>query len=63
MCVGVLYTGVVDGVMVSFDRVSMDTISDMYTRLRSGGHGGRSFVFEGERLPVGYAGRLAGLKG
>lgn len=50
-------------VMVSFDRVSMDTISDMYTRLRSGGHAGRSFVFEGERLPVGYAGRLAGLKG
>lgn len=43
---------------LSFNRVSMDTISDMYTRLRTGSHAGRSFVFEGERVPLGFVGKL-----
>lgn len=45
---------------MSFDSARLDQIGTIYTKLRSGGHEGRSFVFEGERLPVGYAGRLAG---
>lgn len=48
-------------VVTSFERVSMDTISDMYTKLRSGNHKGRSFVFEAERTPVGFMGRMMGL--
>ena len=46
---------------MTFDRARLDQIGSIYTKLRSGGHENRSFVFEGERDPVGYVGRLAGL--
>jgi len=45
---------------MSFDRARLDSIGEIYTKLRSGSHSDRAFVFEGERDPVGYAGRLAG---
>jgi len=48
--------------ILSFDKVRMDQLADNYSRLRSGGHAGRTFIFERLRSPVGYFGRLAGLK-
>lgn len=48
--------------ILSFDKVRMDQLADNYSRLRSGGHAGRTFIFEKVRSPVGYFGRLAGLK-
>lgn len=48
-------------VVMQFGRVSMDAISKMYTRLRSGSHAGRSFVFENVRDPVGFMGKMMGL--
>ena len=47
--------------LMKFDNIRMDAIADNYSRLRSGSHAGRSFVFEGVRSPVGFFGRLAGL--
>lgn len=49
-------------VLLQFNNIRMDDIADNYSRLRSGGHAGRSFVFEGVRDSVGYFGRLAGKK-
>ncbi len=48
--------------LMSFNNIRMDQIADNYSRLRSGGHAGRSFVFEEVRSPVGFFGRMAGLK-
>jgi len=49
-------------ILQSFSDVRLDTIGDVYTKLRSGSHSGRGFVFEKVRSPVGFAGRLAGIK-
>lgn len=46
--------------VVEFNRINMDTVSDMYTRMRGGKHAGRSFVFESERSPIGFIGRMMG---
>lgn len=48
--------------LLSFKNIRMDQIADNYSRLRSGNHADRSFVFESVRSPVGYFGKLAGLK-
>lgn len=48
--------------LLSFKNIRMDQIADNYSRLRSGNHTDRSFVFESVRSPVGYFGKLAGLK-
>lgn len=48
--------------IMKFSTIRMDQIADNYSRLRSGSHAGRSFVFESLRSPVGFFGRLAGLK-
>lgn len=48
--------------MMSFNKVSLDSIADMFTRLRSGSHAGRSFVIEGTRTPIGFMGRMSGLR-
>lgn len=45
---------------MSFDRTRLDKIGDVYTKLRSGSHKNKSFVFEGERDPVGFVSRLTG---
>lgn len=47
--------------LMSFNNIRMDQIADNYSRLRSGSHAGRSFVFETLRSPIGFFGRLAGL--
>lgn len=47
-------------VLETFDNVRLDKIATFYSRLRSGNHAGRGFVFESERQSVGYMGRLAG---
>jgi len=48
-------------VEITFDNARLDRIGDVYTRLRSGSHSNRSFVFEGERDPVGYSCKLLNL--
>lgn len=47
--------------LMKFNGIRMDQIADNYSRLRSGGHAGRSFIFESIRDPVGFFGRLAGM--
>lgn len=45
---------------MSFDQARLDRLGEIYTKLRSGSHEGRAFVFEGERDPAGFVSRLAG---
>lgn len=46
--------------VTSFSRANLDQIGEIYTKLRQGSHRNRSFVFGGERDPVGFMGKLSG---
>jgi hypothetical protein len=46
-------------VLLGFSNVKMDKMNDIYTKIRGGSHGGRSFFFESARTPLGFYGRLA----
>ena len=50
--------------VLTFNKVSMDKLADIYSRLRSGSHRGRTFIFEGERVDErpGFFSRLISLK-
>lgn len=43
---------------VSFDKISMDKMTEFFTKLRSGSHRGRSFVFENVRQEKSWIARL-----
>lgn len=46
---------------MEFSKARIDKLGDIYTKMRGGQHGGRSFIFEGVRDSPGFIARLAGM--